>query len=114
MPISPENAALYPPDWPAISRRVKEDAGWCCEGSPEFAMCRAAHGEPHPGTGSIVVLTVGHLDHNPANCERSNLRAWCQRCHLAYDAAHHAQSAAGTRAKKLRAEGQQILPGVHA
>lgn len=33
-----------------------------------------------------VVLTVAHLDHQPENCDPSNLRAWCQRCHNAYDA----------------------------
>ena len=33
-----------------------------------------------------VVLTVAHLDHRPENCARKNLRAWCQRCHNAYDA----------------------------
>jgi hypothetical protein len=43
-----------------------------------------------------VVLTVAHLDHNPENCERSNLRALCQRCHLRYDKAHHATNAART------------------
>jgi 5-methylcytosine-specific restriction endonuclease McrA len=33
-----------------------------------------------------IVLTVAHLDHQPENCDPSNLRAWCQRCHNAYDA----------------------------
>lgn len=33
-----------------------------------------------------VVLTVAHLDHQPENCDPENLRAWCQRCHNAYDA----------------------------
>lgn len=110
MPIRPENAARYPDDWPDISLAVKEAAGWCCEGSPLFPACRAAHGQPHPETGSVVVLTVGHLDHQPENCVRENLRAWCQRCHLTYDAAEHAKNAAGTRAKRLREAGQQELP----
>ena len=44
-----------------------------------------------------VVLTVAHLDHNPENCERDNLRALCQRCHLRYDKSHHAANAAATR-----------------
>jgi hypothetical protein len=39
-----------------------------------------------------IVLTVAHLDHTPENCDFSNLKAMCQRCHLAYDAQHHAQS----------------------
>jgi hypothetical protein len=48
-----------------------------------------------------VVLTIAHLDHVPENCDPANLRAWCQRCHLRYDAAHHAETARETRRKKL-------------
>lgn len=32
-----------------------------------------------------IVLTIAHLDHIPENCDPSNLRALCQRCHLTYD-----------------------------
>lgn len=85
MPIRPENRARYPADWPQISRDVRERAGWVCEGSPAYPSCRAAHGQPHPVTGSRVVLTVAHLDHTPENVAWSNLRAWCQRCHNTYD-----------------------------
>jgi hypothetical protein len=86
MPIRDENKARYPKDWPQISKRVREKAGNRCEGSPAFPYCRAANGEPHPDTGSRVVLTVAHLDHQPENCADENLRAWCQRCHNTYDA----------------------------
>jgi len=96
----PMDRALYPARWDEISLAVREDAGWRCEGSPAYPDCRARHGQPHPVTGSRVVLTVAHLDHNPANCERSNLRAWCQRCHLTYDAPLHAQHAAETRTRQ--------------
>lgn len=85
MPIRAENKARYPKDWPAISRRIRERAGNCCEGSPAFPDCRAANGEPHPVTGSKVVLTVAHLDHQPENVADENLRAWCQKCHNTYD-----------------------------
>ena len=97
MPVRPENKARYPVDWPALSARVRADAGQRCEGSPDFPECRAANGLPHPETGSRVVLTVAHLDHQPENCARSNLRAWCQRCHLNYDKQHHTQTAYATR-----------------
>ena len=86
MPIRPENRARYPADWKEISKSVREAAGNCCEGSPLYPDCRTENGQPHPVTGSIVVLTVAHLDHQPENCERDNLKAWCQRCHNAYDA----------------------------
>lgn len=45
----------------------------------------------------VIVLTVAHLDHQPENCEPSNLRAMCQRHHLAYDAEHHKRTAYRTR-----------------
>lgn len=86
MPIRPEDRDRYPPDWPQISLEVRGDrAKWRCEGSPAFPDCRAINGAPHPVTGSIVVLTVAHLDHTPENNDRANLRAWCQRCHNVYD-----------------------------
>ena len=97
MPIKPENQKRYPKDWKAIRERILERANNCCEGSPAYPDCRAANGEPHPETGSKVVLTVGHLDHAPEHNEDSNLKAWCQRCHLTYDAPHHAINAARTR-----------------
>ena len=55
------------------------------------------NGQPHPETGSKVVLTIAHLDHDVTNNAPGNLRAWCQRCHLTYDAPHHVE----TRRRKL-------------
>lgn len=97
MPIRPENKGRYPKDWRRISLEARERAGWQCEGSPAYPDCRAANHQPHPVTGSRVVLTVAHLDHQPENCAPANLRAWCQRCHVTYDAAHHRATAARTR-----------------
>jgi len=101
MPIRPENRDRYPKDWPAISRERRTAAGWRCEGSPAYPDCRAVNGEPHPVTGSKVVLTVAHLDHRPENVEPANLRAWCQRCHLKYDAPMHAANAEIRRLRAL-------------
>lgn len=85
MPIRPEMKSAYPPDWPAISRRIRfERAGGKCE----WPGCEARHGEPHPVTGSKVVLTTAHLNHDPADCRDSNLASWCQLHHNAYDAAN--------------------------
>jgi hypothetical protein len=97
MPIKPENRARYPANWKSIVAQVRERSGNRCEGSPRWPECRAENGEPHPETGSKVVLTTAHLDHVPENCDLSNLRHWCQRCHLVYDAEHHAQNARETR-----------------
>lgn len=97
----PMNRSLYPPDWEQISNHIRfERAGGVCE------ECGAVHGQPHPVTGSRVVLTTAHLDHNPANCTDDNLMALCQRCHLRYDAKMHALNAAITRRQRTIAAGQ--------
>lgn len=100
MPIKPENRKRYPAHWKQIRAEILERAGHCCEGSPDFPDCRVANYERHPETGSKVVLTIAHLDHIPENCDHSNLRAWCQRCHLNYDKHHHAKNSAQTRRSK--------------
>jgi len=101
MPIRPGERARYPKDWPLISHRIRERAGNRCEGSPgHYPDCRAENRQPHPVTGSNVVLTVAHLDHAPENCADDNLMAMCQRCHLTYDARHHAANAARTRRQR--------------
>lgn len=107
MPIKPENRGRYPKDWKQIVERVRERSGNCCEGSPSFPECRAPNGVAHPQTGSKVVLTTAHLDHTPENCDLTNLRHWCQRCHLVYDAGHHAKTAAATR--RARANTQELF-----
>ncbi len=96
-PIKAAERARYPANRPTIRKTILLRAGNRCEGSPRYPDCRAANRQPHPVTGSTVVLTIGHLDHTPEHCEPWNLRAWCQRCHLAYDEQHHARSAYMTR-----------------
>jgi hypothetical protein len=82
----------YPPNWlteirPAILDRARNRS----EGSPNhWPDCRAKNYQPHPVTGSPVVLTVAHLDHDVTNNDPANLRALCQRCHFNHDAAFHA------------------------
>lgn len=97
MPISAENAKRYPKDWSAISARIRARANYCCEGIPGQPGCGAQQGQRHPITGAVVVLTVGHLDHQPENCADENLRAWCQRCHNRYDQKHRQRNASRTR-----------------
>lgn len=113
-PIRPENRDRYPDDWRDISTAVKEDAGWRCECRGECGRgeahlgtdlrCTNLHGQPAYDTGSLVVLTTAHLDHTPENCDRENLRAFCQGCHLHYDRAHHAETRAATRQADLAAQ----------
>lgn len=92
MPIRPENRARYPVEWPIISLWMRVCSGWRCE------WCQAIQGEPHPITGSRVVLTTAHV-HNPApeDVRPQNLAALCQRCHLNWDRTHHLSVQAANR-----------------
>lgn len=102
--MSPFRRELYPPSWPAISARIRfQRAGGRCE------WCGAENGQPHPVTGSRVVLTVAHLDHDPQHNADDNLRALCQRCHLGHDLELHQARAAETR-RRRRLEREPELP----
>lgn len=112
MPIRPENKARYPGDWKTISHRIRFDraqgrcecAGEC--GTPGCGpeRCTAIHGAPNAWSGKNVVLTTAHLNHTPEDVRDANLKAMCQRCHLAYDRDHHAQTRAASRRTQLDAD----------
>lgn len=114
MPISKENAARYPKDWKRIRAAILERAGHKCEqcGNPNHWLKNKRTGEitdngmqaeawqfADGDKVTLIVLTIAHLDHVPEHAEFSNLRAWCQRCHLAYDHEHHQRNARQTRRK---------------
>jgi len=61
----------YPPNWPEIAQDVKKGADWKC------VRCGHKH-----DIEAGYMLTVHHMDMNPANCEWWNLLPLCQRCHL--------------------------------
>lgn len=48
----------------------------------------------------VIVLTIAHLNHDPTDCDPANLRALCQRHHLAHDHDHHRANAQATRRAK--------------
>lgn len=89
----------YPDNWKAnIVPDIRKRSGNKCEGFPKHPNCRAANGEPHPKTGSTVVLTTAHMDHDKKNNyyhpvhashPKNNLRDLCQRCHLGHDINQH-------------------------
>lgn len=127
MPIKPENKARYPRDWPDVRKRILERAGNCCEQCKVPNRTRIArgagddadtymtddakvfcaitgqyYGQTHMSNFEVgrmvdIVLTIAHLDHTPENCDDDNLRALCQRCHLAYDHDHHQANSRATR-----------------
>ena len=83
----PINYKEYHPKWKLISRLIRfKRAGNKCE------WCGAKNYEPHPVTGSKVVLTVAHIDHNINNNRFNNLAALCQKCHLNHDLPQHIDS----------------------
>ena len=92
----PIDYSTYPADWKLRSRFVRfYRARNKCE------WCGAANGEPHPVTGSKVVLTVAHIhDQNHMAASLLNLAALCQRCHLNYDREHHMRNSWLTRRKR--------------
>lgn len=102
----PMDRSKYPPDWKAISLRIRERAGWKCE------LCGIAQGQPTK-SGGPVVLTVMHLNHDTTDNRDDNLKAACQSCHIRYDAEHHATNARATRTRKriaqAEATGQQTF-----
>jgi hypothetical protein len=51
-----------------------------------------------------IVLTVGHLNHQPEDCDPANLKHWCQGCHNRYDAPMR-RAGIKARARAQRASG---------
>lgn len=93
MPIRPENKARYPKNWKQIRADILKRADNKCEfcGVENYSIRE---------NGSKVILTIAHLDHTPENCDYSNLRALCQRCHNRYDAPHRAETRRKTKLLK--------------
>lgn len=91
MPIKREN---YPDDWELRSIFIRfYRARNKCE------ACGVENYTIHPITGSKVVLTTAHLDHNTQNNSFFNLKAMCQKCHNNYDQPNRI---ANRRAKRTR------------
>jgi len=86
MPIRPEQRALYPKDWKDIVARIRKRSHNRCEWKDDGKRCKARNGKPHPITGSKVVLTTMHLDHDPRHNSDGNLLHACQMHHNRYDA----------------------------
>lgn len=104
MPIRPEMKSRYPNDWKLRSRFVRQ---YRARGKCEW--CGAVNHQPHPVTGSRVVLTVAHVhDDRPEAASLLNLAALCQRCHNRHDAASRAEG----RRQRKQAEHDRRQPGL--
>lgn len=102
MPIKPENKKRYPKNWKQIRQQILERAGNRCEFCGVENHSLIPHYSKQDGFEyhTRVVLTIAHLDHQPENCDPSNLRALCQKCHNRYDAKHRAETRSHTLALK--------------
>ena len=93
----------YPPNWPAISRRIRARDGhrcrWCGVGETLFNL----------STLRPIRLTAMHLDRDPSNNEDWNLVCACRACHVAYDAPDLAGARAEARLRVLLDAGQLEL-----
>ncbi len=122
-PIRKERAALYGRDWSMFSDRIRftRARGRCeCRGECGHrhetrrkcaGRCPGRHGDILLRGGKLV-LTVAHLCHDESCRDESHVRAMCQRCHLRYDAYHHARNASATRDRKYGQE--RLALGVRA
>lgn len=105
MPIKKENKARYPKNWKAISEYIRFNrANNRCEvcGLPNYSYVNSKTREiclPDEENAIRIVLTVAHLDHTPENCDYSNLKAMCQKCHNNYDIAHRRETRKKTKLK---------------
>jgi len=122
MPIRESEQAKYPADWENIRARILARAGnrcefetadgtrcdapnrsWICrrridkEQWLEWPQDARAQWGPDTFYEVFVVLTIAHLNHEPADCSDENLKAGCQLHHLRHDVDHHKQTAAATR-----------------
>ena len=93
MPIRPENKALYPKDWKQIRQKILEECCHTCE------FCGVANYHVREN-GSKVVLTIAHLDQNPTNNKRENLKALCQQCHNRHDMPYRVANRKTNRERK--------------
>ena len=122
MPIKKE---LYPANWPEISTATRDRAGNKCEscGVPNHALgVRDRFGAWHDLSEFLdpetinqylfytwpvklikIILTVAHLNQNPADNRPENLKCLCQRCHLNHDRPWNVTKIRETWARKRRA-----------
>jgi len=102
MPIEPER---YPKNWQQFTLEIKDSTEWTCEkcGKPcrktgellssyilrrwgnEYGQIAGTDWIEAVDFPQRFTLTSAHLDQNPGNNDKSNLKALCTACHLKND-----------------------------
>ena len=84
-----ESVLTHPPDpWhPLFVQAMLTSVGARCQGSPAYPQCCAVQGQPHPATGTPVILTIVQRDWASTPLDEDPLRVWCQRCRHSYEVA---------------------------
>ena len=67
--IENDRLRLYPENWKEISYKFRESKNWICEECRKDCSKNKEELETH------------HIDHDPSNCNLSNLKALCKTCH---------------------------------
>ena len=95
-----ETKERYPDNWREISQATIEARGGKCED------CGARSGY------SFKVLTVHHIDYDPANNDPANLVVLCQGCHLRRQARDLSEATRLNKVVVLLRMGQLVFPGM--
>lgn len=101
----PIDYKLYHPKWTLIRRMILKRANHKCENCGvdnyaqghrnkvgDFIECSPFRSDFAGKKHIKIVLTIAHLDQDIRNNRFSNLKAFCQRCHLKHDGKMHAYS----------------------
>jgi hypothetical protein len=105
-----------PCDAAGSGQRWRDGARLTYSEALEFATAQNDHESPGGGQSYdaeghhwiVIVLTVGHRDHNPENCAIENLACWCQRCHNRYDVQSRRS---GVRERQHERQGDLLAAG---
>lgn len=98
--MRPETKERYPTNWAEISARTIELAQFVCQ------SCGKVRGSE--GT----ILTVHHVDYDPANNDPGNLVVLCQGCHLRVQARDLSEATRLNKVEALIRMGQLCFPGM--
>lgn len=110
MSLMPIDYSRYPRNWlTEIRPRILKRAGQTVTEHAHCEECGAVNRSPHPITGSEVVLTVAHLDHDIQNNSDDNLMALCQRCHNTLDIWDRIRNRRRREREEKEAAGQGVL-----